>query len=315
MDKNLSTTPQISVVMGVYNGEKYLSRAISSVLEQTFTDFEFIIINDGSTDHSPEIIRNFNDPRIRLLEQENKGLVASLNRGFEEARAPLIARIDADDICFKDRLEIQKSFMDNHPEVVVAGSAFELIDDREATLEIFNPMPDDIHIRRELFLRNPFGHGTIMMRKQAFETAGGYSDVGPVEDYDLWLRMAPLGKLGNLQSTLYKWRVNLEGISQKNTADQTERMKRLLKQSWEKLPFPNLSWRQILADGRKYRETERWDVYIQYLYDQYALSLALAKKGRFQMALVNLLAVMRLDPKRSYFLLRIYKHRAEYGIN
>ena len=118
-----SVEPKVTVLMPAYNAERYIADAISSVLEQTFADFELLIINDGSTDNTGRVIASFNDERIVLINQPNRGVSAALNVGLSHARAPNIARFDADDICYPDRLKIQYDFITSYPEYSIVGSA------------------------------------------------------------------------------------------------------------------------------------------------------------------------------------------------
>jgi glycosyltransferase involved in cell wall biosynthesis len=120
---NNKISPKISVVMPVYNGKEYLALAVESILRQTFADFEFIIINDGSTDNSADIAASYEDPRIKLLHNDkNLGLIPSFNRGLENSRGEYIARMDADDIAFPDRFKKQVAFLDDHPDIALCGS-------------------------------------------------------------------------------------------------------------------------------------------------------------------------------------------------
>ena len=123
-----STDPQITVLMPAYNAEKYIGEAIASVLNQTFTDFELLIINDGSTDTTKQIIDSFTDSRIRLINQTNQGIAAALNIGLLNAKADLIARFDADDICMPERLMIQYNFLSDHPDYIIVGADADFID-------------------------------------------------------------------------------------------------------------------------------------------------------------------------------------------
>src|ERR1700761_448098 len=124
----LEHQPHISVLMPAYNAEKYIGTAINSLLKQTFSSFELVIINDGSTDNTINIINAFNDKRIKLVDQQNKGIAAALNHGLKIARAPYIARFDADDICMPERLEVQYNFLSMNPDYVIVGSDADYID-------------------------------------------------------------------------------------------------------------------------------------------------------------------------------------------
>jgi glycosyltransferase involved in cell wall biosynthesis len=218
---------KVSVVMSVYNGEKYLKEAIDSILNQTFKDFEFIIINDGSTDNSLKIIKSYKDPRIVLISRKNKGLVASLNEGIKKARGEYIARQDADDISVKNRLYRQLGLLEKENKNAVF-SFFEMIDDSNKVKNIFTSPIRNIDVYRSLFIRNPLGHGSVMFDKSLFNELGGYiSAVGPVEDYDLWCRFFEnKAEFGVVPEILYKWRDNPEGISSsKNKLQYTSALK------------------------------------------------------------------------------------------
>lgn len=182
--------PAISVLMPVYNGEKFLRGAIDSILRQTFVDFEFIIVDDGSTDTTPVILQEYaqKDSRIRVMTNEtNCKIAASLNRGLVAARAPLIARMDADDWSYPERLEKQEMFMKNHPEVSVLGSSVALAGKQGS----YKTFASNEEIRAYMLFGNPMFHPTVMMRKDIVLAAGGYSTENiPVEDYALWVHLS-----------------------------------------------------------------------------------------------------------------------------
>ena len=220
-------SPKVSVVMSVYNGEKYLKEAIDSILEQTFKNFEFIIINDGSTDRTLKIIKSCKDPRIVLISRENKGLVESLNEGIKKAKGKYIARQDADDISVKNRLYCQLELLEKENKNAVF-SFFEMIDDLNKVKNIFTSPIRNVDVCRSLFIRNPLGHGSAMFDKSLFDELGGYSyGVGPVEDYDLWCRFFEKdAEFGVVPEILYKWRDNPNGISSsKNKLQYTSAIK------------------------------------------------------------------------------------------
>jgi hypothetical protein len=203
-------TPRVSVVMPVHNGGPYLEPAVDSILGQSFPDFEFVIIDDGSTDATPEILRRYEaaDHRVRVQHQEKAGLVASLNRGCALARAGYIARMDADDIAFPDRLARQVDFLDRHPDVAVLGSAVMRIDASGG--EIKRNLCPTSHAEIVAALREYtcFTHPSVMLRSAALTAVGGYRPAyGPAEDYDLWLRLSEHYELANLPDPLLYYRV------------------------------------------------------------------------------------------------------------
>jgi GT2 family glycosyltransferase len=200
--------PIVSIVMAVYNGEKYLRRAVESILHQTFTDFEFIIVDDGSTDTTPVILDAYHDPRIvRLRNEKNIGQTRSLNRGLALAGGRYVARMDADDVAYPDRLASQVAFLDTHPEIVLLGSSYDVVDSVGSLIERRVAKVGNEALQCTLVRRNCFGHGTTMMRRDALVRVGGYYErLWSVQDYDLWLRLAEQGDIANLEAPLYAWR-------------------------------------------------------------------------------------------------------------
>lgn len=254
MAKDLKT-PTISVVMSVFNGDIHLRKAIQSILDQDFTDFEFIIIDDGSTDGTKHIIESFKDKRIHMVSRENRGLVYSLNQGIELARGEFIARMDADDISSPDRFSKQLALLHNEKADIV-GSSFEAFDDKTGNrLSIYSPPMNDIDIKRSFFIRNPLGHGSVLFRKKILLETGGYKEIGPAEDYDLWIRMYK-HKFACHSDILYYWRVNPGGISQSKASEQADLARKLRKNLSENEIIPKLSSFMIIyryfLESRKY---------------------------------------------------------------
>ncbi|WP_263357934.1 glycosyltransferase [Acidicapsa ligni] len=209
-------SPSISVVMSVFNAERFLREAIESILEQSFRDFEFIIIDDGSTDGSSSIIESYrsSDPRLYVHRQENRGLIESLNLGCGLARGKYIARMDADDIAIRERFHLQIDFMEAHPEVGVVGGVVEIIDAKGKLARDQSTVPlDNSDIQRELLEHSVLWHPTVLMRKSTFVSVGGYRKITDAEDFDLWLRIAEQSHLANLPEVLLKYRIHPTQIS------------------------------------------------------------------------------------------------------
>ncbi len=211
----LKVDPIVTVLMSAYNTEKYIAEAIESVLSQTMPDFEFIIIDDGSTDGTLNIIRSYNDQRIKLVSRPNKGLVASLNEGLQLASAALIARFDADDVCYPDRLEKQLAFLQANKDYILVGGEADYMD--EYGTELFRytfAEYEDADIRATGFKSCPFIHSTVMYLKSAVLEAGGYDPRAiTFEDHLLWHKLAEYGKMKNLALPLIKVRFNPDSVT------------------------------------------------------------------------------------------------------
>lgn len=221
-----TTTPQISVLMSAYNVERYIGEAIRSVLAQTFTDFELIVVNDGSTDRTEAVVRSFTDPRIRLVSQPNEGIAAALNHGLRLARAPLIARFDADDICYRHRLQQQYGFMTAHPDYLLVGTAAKYIDERGEY--VFTHRPPALTNEAVQAIKKqvcPFIHSSVLYRKDPILECGGYNaHAHSFEDHLLWVEVLKRGKGGNLPEPLVQVRLNPGSL----TIDERWRTRRFL---------------------------------------------------------------------------------------
>jgi glycosyltransferase involved in cell wall biosynthesis len=205
----MSDAPYISVIMPVYNAEKYVGQAIESILKQGFTDFEFLIFNDASTDASREIILSFKDERIIFIDSPvNTGYVKYLNDGLAMARGKYIARMDADDISMPDRFQQQVNYLDVHEEVVVCGSFIECIGERKGVVTF--PLQHRDIITHLLLHGNGMAHPSVMMRKSVWDqyTIQYDRSLEPAEDYDVWVRLADYGQLHNLDQVLLQYRVH-----------------------------------------------------------------------------------------------------------
>ena len=196
--------PAVSVLMAVHNGAPWVREAVDSVLGQTLSDLELIVIDDASTDATPTLLASIRDVRLRVERSSiRRGLSASLTEAWTVARAPLIARLDADDVSVPDRLARQQAYLFSHPEIGLLGGAAREVDATGRPLGLVAPPRDDATIRRALIRGNPFVHSTVMMRRMAAEAAGGYDARREVaQDYDLWMRMSHVTRLANLPEVL-----------------------------------------------------------------------------------------------------------------
>jgi glycosyltransferase involved in cell wall biosynthesis len=206
MDQNM--TPKISVIMPVFNGAKYIKESIKSILNQSFRDFELLIINDGSTDNSSEIVTNLKDERIKLIKNSsNSGLVKVRNQGMNLATGKYIAWLDSDDLSLPNRLKIQNDYLDRNQNVIAVGSWVRLIKSsgEKAGVEWKNNFSGE-EIPAALFFGNQFAQSSIMARKEFLLKTPYREGYAPAEDYDVWIRLAKIGKIETIKKILIYYR-------------------------------------------------------------------------------------------------------------
>jgi glycosyl transferase family 2 len=193
-------TPAVSVLMAVRDGERYLAEAVDSVLGQTLADLELVVVDDGSRDGTAAMLARYaaRDARVVVHRTERRGLAASLNAAAGLARGLHLARLDADDLAVPDRLERQTAFLERNGRVVVVGGAATFVDEHGTPFCTVPYPTTDTEIRETLRRSSPFVHSAVVMRREAFEQVGGYRLAPRGEDYDLWLRLAEIGPLANL---------------------------------------------------------------------------------------------------------------------
>ena len=225
----------ISVVMPVFNGEKFLKIAIESILSQTYTDFELVIINDGSTDKSAEIVRSYLDKRILFLENDgNKGIFYTRNRLFDEAKGKYIAILDCDDYAEPTRLEKQVNFLDKNEEFGLVGSWITLIDNENNTKGAWNLEYRPERIPAKLLFFNQFAQSSVMMRKE-FGALKYRAEIPLAEDYDLWVRISQKTRVINLAESLVNYRIHNENISQTKEKELQDNVFKIYKYQLEEL--------------------------------------------------------------------------------
>lgn len=205
--------PLVSVLMPAYNAQSTVRQAVTSLLRQTFEDFEIVAVDDGSSDRTTSILAETNDPRLRLIQLPHAGLIPALNAGLAECRGELIARMDADDYCHPERLRLQVEYMRQHPEVSVCGClvrSFPRNNVKAGFLKYetwLNSLVTHEEIARDMFVESPLAHPSVMMRGGDLRDLGGYREMGWPEDYDLWLRFFAAGKrFGKAPRVLLFWR-------------------------------------------------------------------------------------------------------------
>ena len=218
--RDVQMAPDVSVAMPVYNGSRWLTEAINSIIRQTYPNFELLVVDDGSTDDTPRLLDNYvnQDKRIRVLRQNHSGLVAALNRCLAEARGSFFARLDADDRVASKRLEAQTGFLRSNVDFGLVGSWARKIDANGRPLGKITPTTKPELLSQQLMRNNPFLHSSITMRTELVRRLGGYrSAFEAAEDYDLWLRVSEVSKVTNLPELLIDYRWHRESVTHSKT--------------------------------------------------------------------------------------------------
>ncbi|MCX6715655.1 MAG: glycosyltransferase [Candidatus Taylorbacteria bacterium] len=268
----MNNTPKISIVMPFYNCEAFLRESIESILNQTFRDFEFIIINDGSTDKSNEIMDEYkdSDPRIIYIKNiKNVGIVENLILGLSLAQSNIIARMDGDDISEPTRLEKQYEFLINNPDIIVVGSFINIIDQCGKVIGKRTKPTDPESIKKNVIIYNPVVHPSVMFRKDVILKVGGYRHpYWRAQDTDLWYRIVFSGyKISNLPEFLLKYRYHSNSTSRGGFANSINDYKLRIKTIKNfKLRLSPVIWLLIylqllvgvLFNGRRRQDIERW---------------------------------------------------------
>jgi len=245
--QNLPSRPLVSVIMGVFNRQQFLAEAIESVLNQTLPDFEVILVNDGSTDRSLEILGLYaqRDSRIIVISSEaNRGIARSLNVGISRARAEYLAVMDSDDVALPGRLETELNYFKAHDEIALLGSHAKLVDSRGAEIRAEVDLPPDHHDIDDALLAGgwPIIHPTVMMRTSVIQALGGYNErFRSNVDHELFLRVAEKWKLANLQDVLLLYRVHHQAMTaQRSRMDHRVVQQTIIREACERrsLPYP-----------------------------------------------------------------------------
>lgn len=219
---SINDRPVVTVLMAVHNGAAFLREAIESILGQTLSDFEFVIVNDASTDDTRTIIQSYSDRRIHLVENTTTiGLAASLNRGLGVAKGTYIARMDCDDVSFTHRLERQVQFLETHQDICVCGSWAELIDEANRPQGL-RRKPTGDEIRAGYWLTSPIIHPSAIIRRAQLGNLEYDVSLSCAQDYDLWFRIAQRCKVDNIPETLLRYRIHAESVSSQQRAQQLQ---------------------------------------------------------------------------------------------
>jgi glycosyltransferase involved in cell wall biosynthesis len=209
------TGPAVTVLLPVFNGERYLRTAIGSILSQTFSDFELLVVDDGSADRSATVAASTGDARVRVVANErNLGLARTLNRGLQEAQGTWIARQDADDLSHPQRLERQMSYLAQHPDVVLLGTQARMVDDRGRLVRAVERPCEPASIRWWQMFDNSFLHTSVVFHRQAVLDLGGYdASLGRSQDYELWSRLVRTHPTANLPDALVSYRAHPASVT------------------------------------------------------------------------------------------------------
>lgn len=236
--------PEVSVLMTAYNAERDIAAAVSSILSQTFRELELIVVDDGSSDGTLRVLESFKDPRLRVLRQrENKGQTASLNAGLRLARAPLVARQDADDLSHPERIQRQAVEFHRRPDLVLLGTQGVVMNPRAILTGLLSAPLGAREIRGWFAWGNPFIHTSVMFRRAAAERLGGYDERFRIcQDYDMWMRMAELGEADNLPGRLVAYRVYAGSLS-RSREDVTRMESETIRGRWRASGWWSLSAR------------------------------------------------------------------------
>lgn len=280
--------PPVSVILPVRNGMPHLPAAVDSVLSQDHGDLELLVLDDGSTDGTAAYLRSLTDPRLRVLRHDASGLVAGLNALLAAAQHDLVARMDADDLSRPHRLAAQVQLMSARPDLVAVGSCYGVLGEAGDVVGTAHVPLDSAYVRRVLLLRNPVGHGAVVLRRQAVLDVGGYrADVGPVEDYDLWCRLAEVGDVANLTDPLYDYRLSEHGVT-RSAIDHQRRCSWAVRDDYRaRVDWPTLGALEVLRQGRRHVAAAARDcdgAARQYGFDHLNLAQAALRSGRVVLA-------------------------------
>lgn len=266
----MADPPLVSVVMPAFNARRYVAEAIDSVLAQSFADFEFLIVDDGSTDGTGGILQRHaaRDPRIRVINQPNSGVGAALNKGIELSRGQYLARMDSDDVCLPQRFEKQVDYLNRTPECVLVGCRVMMIDQDGSPLFEMESVQTTHEAIDQLLMdaRWSIVHPSVMMRTQVVRKLGGYNnDLVPVEDHDLFLRLAEVGKLANLPEVLLKYRKHPMNSVRVLADRRVNALKKVMDSAWQRRGIVDRSrYPAILPDvdrddpNREVKQKRNW---------------------------------------------------------
>ncbi|TAF63060.1 MAG: glycosyltransferase family 2 protein [Cytophagales bacterium] len=324
------TSPMISVIMPVFNAESYLKEAIESILNQTFSDFEFLIFNDGSKDKSAEIVQSYAQKDSRIIfynYQENTGYLKHLNEGIELAKGKYIARMDADDISLPQRFQEQVDFMEKNQEIGICGTWFEVFDNNtRKTIQVTKHNADDFGIKISLLYYCSLGHPTILAKASLLKNNPYDQYFYPAEDYELWSRLVPITKFHNIPKVLLLYRWHDTNISKEKENIQTEKTTQIKEKQFRRLGLNDkedfekllqlLSYQKseakIALSHQEIKKTVRIIKILQYtnkkkrIYNKNRLNALLAQKWAIMRNHLSKKSISNIERIRLFFLLPLF---------
>lgn len=236
--------PLVSVLMPVHNREQYVRQAVESIVSQSYTNYELLVLDDGSTDRTAEIIRSLHDTRIHLHRSPvNRGIETTINAGITLAKGKYIARMDADDISHPDRLNLQVSYLEQHPETDILGSAIQVMKDKLPGKIRFAPLTDR-EVKVQLLFHNPLFNPTVMARKHVIEQTPCPYGFRYAEDYKHWIDLADRATFGNLDKVLLQYRIHKHQVTNIGKYE-SKRNRNIIRSIYLKKIFPELSEKEI----------------------------------------------------------------------
>lgn len=307
--------PLISIIMSVYNGQKYLEESIKSILNQKYDNFEFIIVNDKSTDDSLKIINSFNDPRIILIDNsQNIGLTKSLNKALKLAKGKYIARQDDDDISLPERLKEQFNYLEKNLETALLGTFVYRIDSNGKIIDEVHNLKSPSY--EDMLKHNHIKHGSVMLKKDIIRDIGGYNELFKyVQDYELWIRVSKKYTIKNLETPLYKLRIHPDSIGSNKIEE--SRLYSVLARKINQGDLNSITIREISKNGIKslYNHLSESEILEMKKEIHHMKAGIYVQQKNLKMARTEYKEIFKLDSKdfisllnivRSYFGIRIY---------
>lgn len=275
----MASTPAISVIMPLYRSQEFLKESIDSIIRQSFNDFEFLIIVDNASEATVSILDEYvkADSRIKVYYNDDMGLINSLNMGFKAAKGKYIVRMDSDDICLPTRLEKQFLYMEEHPEIGILGTSYEIIDGNGNTTNIYHPINNPKLIKWRLIYDNCLTHSSVIIRSNILGKTGYYrSNAKYAEDYDLWARASHITNISNYRDVLIKYRIHDESVSTTRFEDQHKTVLKIIYANISGLldydiTMENVADLRKVVTGKRLNDSGKINTSIKILSDLYRL--------------------------------------------